>query len=304
MNAWYKIKEQSAGYYRIYTLYLIYKIFGAKLLKFILFFVMLFIFPFAGNARAASREYLSAVFGKKASIFQVFKHILSFSHSLVDKIDSFAGNFPINKINYNETYDNSSLKQCLEEKKGMFFLCSHLGNIEILRVLLLDWAEVRLNIFLQVEQTAIFNNFIQNIAPNSKIKIYSVLDIDINTSVEISEKLDNGEIVFMAGDRVSAKNPNQTFTRDFLGKSANFPQGVFRFAQMMECPIYFITCTKNTDGKYIVYTKKHEKQNRKQADLLAMQNEFVDFLESKTREFPYQWYNFFDFWEQKEPTQN
>lgn len=297
MNHWYKTKEQSAGYYRIYTLYLIYKIFGAKPLKFISFFIMLFIFPFAGNARSASREYLKTVLKlDKISIFQIFKHLLSFAHSLVDKMDAFAGNFPLENIIFDNRDDNSSLIQHLNEKKGVFFLCSHLGNIEVLRTLLLEWKEITVNIFIQVEQTEIFNNFIQNISPNSKIKIYSVSDVDINTSIEISEKLAKGDIVFMAGDRVSANNPHLTFTHDFLGKTATFPKGVFRFAQMMECPIYFITCTKNTTGKYVLSSKRHINKEKKQDDLSSMQNEFVDFLETKTKEYPYQWYNFFDFW--------
>lgn len=292
-TSWYKTKEQSAGYYRIYFLYLTYKLFGSKFLKIMMFLVMLFIFPFAATAKQASKKYLEIVFDtNKVSFIHIFRHMLSFAHSLVDKMDAFAGNFNPDNILLHE----QNLLKRLDEKKGIFFLCSHLGNIEILRILLLKWEDLVVNIFHQEEQTRIFSNFIKSISQEDRINIFSVSDIDISTSIEISDRLNRGEIVFMAGDRVAAANPDLIFKHKFLGHDAGFPTGVFKFAQMMEHPIYFITCTRQKGDEYIVSIKEHVKKNNRHENLRSMQEEYISFLESMVKSNPYQWYNFFDFW--------
>ena len=58
MNKWYQIREQSAGKIRLELLWVVYKIFGIRFLKFILWFVCLFIVPFAKPARIASKKYM------------------------------------------------------------------------------------------------------------------------------------------------------------------------------------------------------------------------------------------------------
>ena len=57
MKNWYEVREQSAGDLRLETLWFIYKVFGIKFLKFVLWFVCLFIVPFAKPARIASKKY-------------------------------------------------------------------------------------------------------------------------------------------------------------------------------------------------------------------------------------------------------
>ena len=57
MKNWYNIHEQSAGNLRLELLWWVYKIFGIKFLKVVLWFVCLFIVPFAKPARTASKKY-------------------------------------------------------------------------------------------------------------------------------------------------------------------------------------------------------------------------------------------------------
>ena len=94
-------------------------------------------------------------------------------------------------------------------------------------------------VFLAKEQCKTFNSFISKISSSHPIILYPVEDINIDTSIEIKEKLDNNYVVFMAGDRTSKASIN--FEAEFLYKKVDFPLGTFKFAQMMETPIYFIS---------------------------------------------------------------
>ena len=127
--------------------------------------------------------------------------------------------------------------------------------------------------------------------------IFPVEDIDIETSIIISERLKNGEIVFMAGDRISAQYENRVFEGEFLGKKIQLPQGTLKFALMMNVPIYFIVCAKKKKN-YIVEAEEFiPKQNKKQEKLDELKQAYLKFLEKYTLKYPYQFYNFYQMWD-------
>ena len=64
MKNWYQVQEQSAGKIRLEILWIVYKIFGIGFLKIVLWWVCLFIVPFAKPARKASKKYTQIFFNK------------------------------------------------------------------------------------------------------------------------------------------------------------------------------------------------------------------------------------------------
>ena len=149
--------------------------------------------------------------------------------------------------------------------------------------------------FLEVNQCKIFKNFLSEIAANNPINVYPVDNIDLTTSIDIKERLNNGEIMFIAGDRTSAHNSDTIFASEFLGHEANFPAGAFRFVLMMDVPVYFIVCTKERDGKYAIRLKKFVSDAKRREKLTQLQNEYINFLEDLTKKYPLQFYHFYDF---------
>ena len=127
-------------------------------------------------------------------------------------------------------------------------------------------------------------------------KSYFYEDIDIDTSVEVQEKLKNGEIVFMAGDRLSAKNVETFYEEKILDKDVKLPIGVLKFAQMLDSEIYFVTCAKNI-VEYEILAKRFEKENSKTDTIQKLQKEYASFLQSSILKYPYQFYHFSKFFE-------
>lgn len=285
---WYQQSEQAAGEKRLLITWKIYKIFGKKAVKVLAFFVTLFAFFGAKEARRCSKKNLEII-GLKPTIFNQFRHFLEYSFSLVDRMEVFSGNYDYNRIIFDSEEDRKNLENDFD--KGVFFICSHLGNIDVMRAFLNKNPDRRVNVFLSGEQCKIFNNFIKQISIETPAVMYPVEDIGIETSIEIKDKLSRGEIVFMAGDRVSKNSTNCKV--ELFGKKVEFPLGTFRFAQIMESPIYFV-CAIREGNSYKVYLKKFTSNAKKSAAASQMQKDFAKFLEKHTTLAPLQFFHFYD----------
>lgn len=158
------------------------------------------------------------------------------------------------------------------------------------------YPERRVNVFLSAEQCKIFNNFIKSIEIETPAVAYPVEDINIETSIEIKEKLSAGEIVIMAGDRTSKNSSNSEV--ELFGKRVLFPLGTFKFAQLMESPVYFV-CALREGEKYRVYLQKFHSDVPKSQRALQMQKDFALFIENLTYKAPLQFFHFYDLFEEE-----
>lgn len=293
---WFEMKEQAAGTKRLLLLWYIYKFVGKKPVKFIVFFVTLFAFWGAPDVRKCSQKYLKVATGN-SSLIQAFRHFLNYSYGLVDNMEMFTDNFPFKDISFADENMKKKLYDDLLKKNGLYFLCSHLGNINAMRTFFRSGEvinDIKVNLFLEANQCQTFKNFINSISSENPITAYPVENIDVTTSIEIKEKLDNGEILFIAGDRVSAHNEKAMFVSDFLGKKMEFPIGAFRFALILGTPIYFIACTLEKGEKYKIHLKKFEFSGTRKERLQALETQYVEFLENLTKKYPLQFYHFYD----------
>ena len=294
---WYQVKEQAAGIKRLMLMYHIYCIAGKKAVKFITFFVTFFAFIFAPQIRYYSKKYLHQV-GVKPTLKNQFLHFLSYANILIDNMETFINKFNPANITFADEDTKNNFFNIVREKKGGFLISSHLGNIHVLRSFLsaeYNKYNVHVNIFLSETQCKIFNEFIRRIMlPQNDVTTYPVEQITIGTPIEIKEKIDRGELVFIAGDRTS-KNSTNTEQKLF-GQKVQFPAGTFRFAKLMECPVYFICALREGDNSK-VYLKKFISDAPKSELADVMQKEFVSFLEKLTPLAPFQFFHFYDLFE-------
>ena len=91
---------------------------------------------------------------------------------------------------------------------------------------------------------------------------------------------------------------SMNFETQFLGHKVEFPMGTFKFAQMMEVPIYFVSAIKMPKDKYSIHLKKFENAENKRKSMAKMQQEFISFLEEKTKLAPFQFYHFYNLFDE------
>ena len=295
---WYQIKEQSAGKKRLIISWYLYKIFGKGILYLIANLVAFLTFIFSKKVRTYSKKYFETVYdvtGLKPNILNQFKHINNYATSLIDKLLVYSGDYNAKNITFVDDDKKQELFKDIEDKNGVFLICNHIGNIEILQSYLIDKVDnhkFNIDVFLSNKQSQIFNEFVTSIKLDIPVKTFLIENIGLSTGIELKEDLDNGNIVFIAGDRVS-ENSNlrkkHIINKTFFNKTIYLPKGTFKLAKSMNVPTYFISALK-IDNKYNIYLKKQYS-----LDETECTTSYLKFLEELIKIAPYQFFHFYDF---------
>lgn len=295
MKKWYQIKEQAAGEKRLWFSWYLYKIFGKKALYLVAFIVTFFTFLFAKEIRKYSKKYLMVIeplTGLKPSLWNSFKHFLSYGFLLADKIEIFSNNYDKKKILFASEEEKELFYNDFYKKQGVFCLCSHVGNTDVMRSFFINndfWPEFRVNVFLSRTQSQVFNNFISKIAKKIPLNYFYVEDIGVSTSIRLKESLDQGSVAFIAGDRLAENANAAVFEAEIFGHKIDLPVGSFKLAQLMEVPIYFVIALKTENDTYTIHLQKHNFSN-----LCNLEKSYVEFMEKITLKSPLQFYHFYD----------
>lgn len=287
---WFQLSEEGAGKLRLLALKFMFDKFGEFPVRAIAFFVVLSVFLKAKDRRNASLKFFKII-NRKHPLLSSFRQFLNYGNSLVDKFLSVMGKLDPLKFELPEG----------DIFKSAFFITTHVGNVEIMRSLFQLQSKIepkRVNIFLQANACKIFNDFLKTLELHiPEIEVFPVEEISPQTSIEISDRLQNGEIVFMAGDRLSAQNENVVYEAEFLNHKVKFPLGTLKFALMLNVPVYFIVCVQDKN-EYKIFTEKFVSDKQKRTEKLEdLKLQYVKFLEKYTLMYPEQFFNFYDMWE-------
>ena len=292
---WYQQQEHGAGSFRLNLLFWIYKIFGIRFVKFWVWLISGVIGMSAKSAKKFSQQYrcilnnYQVAHKMEKSHFSASKHIRIFADSLVDKMVAMCDKKDRIVFTPENNTDWREFKKLIDSKQGIFLICSHVGNIEALAAFP-DSKGLKIHAFQQVSQTGVFHRFISKHSIRTNTIIHPVEDMDIGTAAEMFDALNSGDLVMMAGDRISATTPNKTILVRILGQKCHLPLGVFKFAKAMAHPVFAVALLNISHEKYALIVKKLDNQN-----MDNMTKGFANFLEKNILMAPAQWFNFYNF---------
>ncbi len=247
--------------------------------------------------------------GKSPRIISTYRQIFNFSMCVVEKIEGWVGKKNFSSIIIKD--DCQALIDHLNTGKGAFIIASHLGNMELMRSLTsIDEMgckrRVGVTILMEMGATANFNSTLEKINPNAMTDVIDTNSISPQTIIDLEDRIEQGNLVVITGDRFSANGSGQKLVKDFLGSPAAFPYGSFFMATLLHAPVYFMFGMRSKS--YTVFAKNYElyveaaktsldvPRNKRKEAIDALSNEYIDHLQNFTSKFPYQWYNFGDFW--------
>ena len=302
---WASIEEKGV-YWGITTMVFIYRYLGRWVFTLILYPVTAYFFIAGRDARRHSKEFLSRAyaFDPEASPFQrppslwlSFRHLLSFGNSLIDKIASWLGRVPVHSIEFN---NRQLFLDAVKEQRGGIILASHIGNMELCRAMGQNQHKMKLNVLVHTHHAKNFNRVLRKSNPNVTTELLQVTSVGPDTAMMLQDKVANGEMVVIVGDRLSVSTPGRNIRLNFLGKPASFPQGPFILASLLKCPVYLLFCVKETKGFSIHFESFAEKivlpRKTREETLRGVTEAYAKRLEYFAVRYPLQWYNFFDFW--------
>ena len=306
--AWHEQGEQSAGRWRMQFMWCVYAWCGKGLQKLVTVPVVACIYPFAKPAREALREFYAVLAegdpsAPRATHLRLFRHMLGFAWSLADKTDACTLKKDLPAMTVRDDDGWRAFRDLLAAGRGAFLVSTHVGTIEVLPALpsALGGAQAvpHVHAFQQMGHDAVFTKMFMEHFDATKLTLHAVEDIGVETAVRMQEAIGRGELVLMAGDRVSAGS-GKTLAHDFLGRPCRWPKGVFAFAKLMESPVFFVTCVRTGWNAYEARFSPFDAAEGVTAPRLL--DQYVAFLEEETREHPEQWYQFYRFFSRPEET--
>ena len=276
--------------YRIYIFFI--KNFGINAAYFILRFVVLYFFLFSRKSSKAIYFYLRRrlQYSKVKSFFNVYKSYYTFGKVLTDKVAISSGL----KNKYTYTFDGiENIKQLLKEKKGGILISAHVGNFDIAQYFLDEIDEFsQINLVTTDAEHENIKQYLESITAKSQIK-FIIVEEDMGHIFKIHTALDQGELVVFTGDRYLTGTKH--LTENFMGTDANFPIGPYLLASRLKVPVLFVYVMKETNRHYHLFARKAEVKAR---DAQALLKKYTDSVEWILGQYPLQWFNYFDFWEE------
>jgi len=298
---WSKAKE-SGSILGIRILLWVHRVFGYLGFRVILLPVMSYYYLSNNTARKSSKQYLAYLKPyldtEQQRSLSSFKHFFMFGEMMLDKFLAWGGNFNRDNVVF-ET--GQLVKQLDRSKKGGIIVVSHLGNTEVSNALGQQLPNIKLTLLVSTLHAEKFNSLMRNISSSPNIKILQVDNISPATAMMLSERIEQGEFIVIAGDR-TPNNESQARVSivDFLGHSAAMPQGAFMLASLLKCPVYLMFCLKQ-QSIYHIYVELFSecllipRKNRAQIIHQTVQS-YAARLEYYCKKAPLQWFNFFPFW--------
>jgi predicted LPLAT superfamily acyltransferase len=231
-------------------------------------------------------------FSRRQASKLISRNLIVFGQTLIDKIAILSGmRSAFQHVNLEGT---QRIVDTLKEGKGGLVVSAHLGNWEVAGQLL-DMLDVPINIVMYDGEGEAMKQYMEQFDSNRSFKIIYIKE-DLSHIYEMSAALARNELICLHADRF--RPGNRTMEHEFLGEKALFPAGPFILAAKLRAPVCFVFAFKEGNFRYRYYSypaKTYE--GRGTAGMELMLDDYVALLEEKLRQYPDQWFNYYDFWQ-------
>ncbi|MEJ2201047.1 MAG: lysophospholipid acyltransferase family protein [Desulfuromonadaceae bacterium] len=191
-----------------------------------------------------------------------------------------------------------ALRELLTEGRGLLLVTAHVGCWQV-AMATLGCLEAPVNLLLRREEHEVDRHYFEHAGDSP----YGIIDPTgfLGGVLEMLEVLKRGEVLCIMGDRVQGQGPDKnTVAVDFLGGRAHFPVSAFKLAAATGAPLVVMFTAKTGPDSYALELARIIRvpaaAGRSGAELAPYVEEFVAALEAFVEQYPYQFFNVYDFW--------
>lgn len=251
----------------------------------------------APSACAASREYLRRVLPRRPRLRDVYRHLFDFASVILDRVYLFGGR--TEKLSVS-VHGRESFLRYRDTDTGAIVMVAHLGSFEVLRILGRDDGGLRMRILMDRDAGAKANAVLAALDPHATDNLIDTSVSDVDRALKIQAALERGEMIGLMADR--HQKGERTADCDFLGGRARFPLGPWLLAGITQAPVLLAFGLYRGGNRYEIYLEEFSERldlPRAQRHARAQQYAqlYADRLAHYTRYAPYNWFNFYDFWQ-------
>jgi len=262
----------------------------------LLYPITLYFFLTAGASRRASRHFFENATGR-FNWLDHYRQLLCFARSLVDRVvvlSGGAGDFQVNPVGREQLLDVGA------RGKGVILLGSHLGNFEAAKALLKSQADFDVHIVAYFGGSQKIRRVLDALNPELASMIIDPTDPDAVFSMR--DVIEKGGILAILGDRTGIGEKRLPVS--FLDEPTHFPAGPYLLASILHCPVYCFFALRVGKRQYDSFVIKlaeqvHLTRGRREEDATLYAQKYADLLAEKARQYPYNWFNFYEFWTER-----
>jgi len=272
---------------------------GRRIARWVLHPITLYFVLFARNGRRHSVRYLGRALGHPAQWRDGYRHVFAFASTVLDRV-YFARN---GTQGFELRIEGASLMdEVVAQGRGAVLLGAHIGSFEALHAVGADRPGMRVAMAMFPHNARMIHETLQAVAPHFHLDIITIGRSQ--STLEVRDWLDGGGLVGMLGDRVLKEGPRSSLVElPFLGQTARFSDAPLRLAMLLRRRVVFMVALYRGGARYDLRLEPLADFSEPSADPQQRDNRlrealqaYVQRLEALCREAPYNWFNFFDFW--------
>lgn len=261
--------------------------------------IVVYFLAAAAPARRASRIYLRRALGREPGWRDTYRHVHFFASTIHDRLYLINDRFDLFDI---EMIGGELVTDLLATGRGALLVGAHLGSFEVLRSLARDALGVEVAMVMYEENARKMKAAMAAANPAARQDIISLGHAD--SMLQVRQRLEDGAVVGILGDRTLGGDA--TVPVSFLGEPTTLPSGPFKMAAMLRQPVFFMAGLYLGGNRYrIQFEALADFSSATPAGRDAAVHDaillFASLLERHCRAAPYNWFNFFDFWNATPP---
>ena len=274
---------------------------GRKVARVVLVPVTAYFMLRRGPERRASRAYLTRVLGRSPTWLEVARHFHAFAGVTLDRVYFLSDDlwrFDMRLLGLEQ------LHRAMDLGRGVLLIGAHVGSFDALRAASTLRPDVTLRVVLDAAHSPALSAILKQLNPQIAAGIIDPRRDGTSVALEIGAALNEGSLVTMLADR--GRQGNATASVDFLGQPAEFPTAPWQIAAALHVPIILCVGLYRGGNRYdlhfeLLTEQLHIDRQQRQHQLRELAQDFANRLAALLRAAPYNWFNFYDFWNDSSP---
>jgi predicted LPLAT superfamily acyltransferase len=273
---------------------------GRPFARSLLYPITLYYLLFAAAQRKASLRYLTRVLQRKPSWLDAAKHIHCFASTILDRVYLMTGQFEKLDIKFPDV--NMPLKYS-QQGIGSILLGSHVGSFEVLRSYAIRKCPLPIKILMYEGHNPMIIQILNALNPDLSSMVIPLVAPD--SLLQVKDALETGNAVGMLGDRILDMDHEKTVRCTLLNDPVDLPAAPFIIAASLKVPLIVFFGIYLGGNRYEIHFELLAEQinlsrSNRQQDIQFWAQKYADILQKHILAAPYNWFNFYDYWQDEE----
>ncbi|NZA27419.1 acyltransferase [Luteimonas sp. SJ-92] len=297
MSAQWKRRREGGGRLALAAIRTVACSGGRAFARLLLYPIALYFLLRRPEERRDSRAYLARVLGRPARWRDVVRHIHTFAATILDRVFLLSEDLRRFDVRIDGL---DGLHDQLDRGRGVLLFGSHLGSFEVLRVLSRQRPEQKVRVLLDKGHSAALMRVLDALNPEIAATVIDAGQSGPAIMLDIQRAAAEGALIALLVDRAQ---PGEAVVRvPFLGAPAAFPMAPWHIAAVLKIPVSLAFGLYRGGNRYDLAFEPFSDgidlaRRERAAAIPALIRRYAARLEHHVRDAPYNWFNFYDFWE-------